>query len=143
MFVIGLAFSFHSGCGTVDPGEEETIGRLNSDTFKASIQAVLDSRGCSQGGCHFRDKDNPNQGGPGGSLRIFDCTQNSCTDGQILANHDSASGMVNISNPAGAKLLTKPLIESGGGLQHLGGDIFLNRSDPDYVAILGWIENPL
>jgi hypothetical protein len=132
-----------AGCGEVDPGEEDMIGQLDQTVFEATIQPILDSRGCSQAGCHYRDKDNPNSGGPGGSLRIFDCTGNTCSPEQLLANHDSAAGMANLSNPTTSKLLTKPLALTAGGVQHLGGDIFMNTTDPDYVTVLGWIQNPI
>jgi hypothetical protein len=132
-----------AGCGDVAPGEEETIGQLNQTVFEATIQPILDARGCSQAGCHYRDKNTPNSGGPGGSFRIFDCSGNSCTPEQLLANHDSAAGMANISNPTASKLLTKPLALSAGGVQHLGGDLFLDTVDPDYAAILGWIQSPI
>jgi hypothetical protein len=132
-----------AGCGEVDPGAEDVIGQLDQAVFEASIQPILDNRGCSEAGCHYRDKDNPNSGGPGGSFRIFDCTGNSCSPGQLLANHDSAAGMANLSNPTTSKLLTKPLALAGGGVQHLGGDIFMSTTDPDYVTVLGWIQNPI
>jgi hypothetical protein len=132
-----------AGCGEVDPGEEEAIGQLDQTAFETTIQPILDARNCSQSGCHYRDKSDPNSGGPGGSFRIFDCTGDSCTAEQLLANHDSAAGMANIANPTTSKLLTKPLALSAGGIQHLGGDIFMSVADPDYVAILGWIQSPI
>lgn len=128
-----------AGCGQVDPGTDAGIGQLDQTTFTTTTQPILDARGCSQQGCHYRDKNDPNSGGPGGSFRIFDCSGNSCTPEQLLANYDSASGMANIPNPTSSKLLTKPLAD---GIQHLGGDIFLSTADPDYAAILGWIQNP-
>ena len=127
----------------VSPGEEGAVGQLSHNTFKTSVQPILDGRGCSQGGCHFRDKNDPNSGGPGGSLRIYDCTGNSCSPSQLLANDDSASGMANLSDPATSKLLTKALAEAAGGIQHLGGSIFLSPTDPDYLTLLGWIQNPI
>lgn len=132
-----------TGCGRIDPGEQEALGQLDDTVFAAAIQPILDVRSCSQTGCHYRDKSNPNTGGPGGSLRIYDCTGGSCTPEQLLANHDSAAGMANLPNPTTSKLLTKPLALSAGGVQHLGGDIFMNTTDPDYATILGWIQNPV
>jgi len=143
ILVVGVFFSLNTGCGQIEPEEEGTISQLNHDTFKAAIQPILDNRGCSQAGCHYRDKNDPNAGGPGGSFRIFECTGNSCTPDQLLANHDSAAGMANIANPASSKLLTKPLAEPAGGIQHLGGDLFLSTGDTDYMAILSWIQSPL
>jgi hypothetical protein len=131
-----------AACGNVDPGTNATTGELDQAVFAAAIQPILDARGCSQSGCHYRDKSAPNTGGPGGSLRLFDCSGSSCTPEQVVANHDSASGMANIPNPATSKLLTKPLAQSAGGIQHLGGDIFLSVTDADYLAVLAWIQNP-
>lgn len=132
-----------AGCGEVEPGEEEAIGQLDQIAFASTIQPILDARGCSQAGCHYRDKNNPNSGGPGGSFRVFDCTGSSCTTDQVLANHDSAAGMANIPNPTASKLLTKPLALAEGGVQHLGGDIFMTTADADYAAVLGWIQSPM
>jgi hypothetical protein len=137
-----LAF-LGGGCGQVQPGEEEAIGQLDQTMFATTIQPIFDARGCSQAGCHYRDKSNPNSGGPGGSFRIFDCSGNSCSAEQLLANQDSAAGMVNLANPTSSKLLTKPLALAAGGVQHLGGDIFVSTADPDYAAILGWIQSPI
>jgi hypothetical protein len=50
--------------------------------------------------------------------------------------------MANLANPTTSKLLTKPLALSAGGIQHLGGDIFPDVTDPDYVTVLTWIQNP-
>lgn len=143
MLVAAMLALLGAGCGEVDPGEEDAIGQLDQAVFESTIQPILDSRGCSQAGCHYRDKSNPNSGGPGGSLRIYDCTGDSCTPEQLLANHDSAAGMANLPNPTTSKLLTKPLALSAGGVQHLGGDIFMSTTDQDYTTILGWIQNPV
>jgi hypothetical protein len=142
MPIAAALMALGTACGTVDPGTTDAIGQLDAAVFAASIQPILDTRGCSQAGCHYRDKNDPNSGGPGGSLRIFDCSGNSCTPEQVLANHESASGMANLANPTTSKLLTKPLALSAGGIQHLGGDIFPDVTDPDYVTVLTWIQNP-
>lgn len=142
--LMGISLLFNGGCGHVEPGEEGVAGGLDHTTFKSMIQPILDNTGCSQQGCHFRDKVNPNIGGPGGSLRLFICTAGDpCTPEELLANHDSAAGMSDIVNPSNSKLLTKPLALQEGGLQHLGGEIFLNTTDSDYLAVLTWIQSPL
>ena len=143
VFASGMLLSIGAGCGTVDPGSEDGAGVLDYDVFKTAVQPVLDQRGCSNGGCHYRDKSNPSSGGPGGSFRVFDCANDSCTDDQLRADFDSASGMSDLADPAGSKLLRKPLAEGAGGIQHLGGDIFSNAADSDYLTILGWIQSPL
>ena len=140
---IGIFSLFSGGCGQVSPGEGGTIGLLDHNVFKASIQPILDNKACSSSGCHFRDKSDPNSGGPGGSLRLFDCKGAACTAEQLQANHDSSAGMANLVNPGESKLLSKPLELSVGGLQHLGGTIFPDVTDADYLAIFAWIGSPL
>lgn len=141
LFVVAL---FSGGCGQVSPGEGGGIGVLDHDVFKASIQPILDNRTCADSGCHIRSKSNPNSGGPGGSLRLFDCDEGPvCTDEQLQSNHDSSAGMANLVNPGDSKLLTKPLGLAGGGLQHLGGTVFPDPTDADYLTILSWIGSPL
>ncbi len=141
-WVLVLFLSF-SACGQVQPGEEGTNGALDHDIFKSTIQPVLDVRNCSEAGCHQRDKNEPSRGGPGGSLRLFECTVVPCTTAELQANHDSAAGMANMVNPDESRLLTKPLALSEGGIQHLGGNIFLSLVDGDYLTILAWIQSPL
>ncbi len=143
IFIVGLLLISLSGCGTVDPGEEGIVGTLDHNIFKTTVQPVLDNRLCSDSGCHFRDKTDPNTGGPGGSFRIFECNVVPCTSEELRANHDSTAGMANLVNPAGSKILKKPLALSIGGLQHLGGDIFASETEADYLAILSWIQSPI
>jgi hypothetical protein len=140
--MMGIFLWLGGGCGSVDPGVDPSVGSLDYDAFKANIQPVLDRRGCSNSKCHYRDKANPSNGGPGGSFRIFNCTDDPCSEDQFRANYDSASGMCDISNSTNSKILLKPLAVSAGGIQHLGGDIFLNATDPDYLTILSWIQSP-
>lgn len=141
--VVALVLPLVSGCGEIEPGEQAATSELDHEVFKAAVQPILDNRNCSNAGCHIRDKNDPFSGGPGGSLRLFECTAEICTPEQLRGNHDSAAGMANLVNPADSRLLTKPLILSNGGIQHLGGDIFLSTADPDYLALLSWIQSLL
>ncbi|MFQ5543011.1 MAG: hypothetical protein ACE5FY_01515 [Nitrospiria bacterium] len=142
-FIFGFFLAFITGCGTIDPGEGGIVGSLDHDFFKTTVQPVLDNRRCSDSGCHFRDKADPNTGGPGGSFRLFECKVVSCTPEELLANHDSSAGMANLVNPGDSKILKKPLALSIGGFQHLGGDIFLSETGTDYLAIFAWIQSPI
>jgi hypothetical protein len=142
ILIIGFLSTCIDGCGSVDPGQEIDSAGLDFNVFQGTIQPILDLRGCSQGGCHYRDKSDPYSGGPGGSFQIYNCMNDPCTDDQFHANYDSASGLSNPEDPSNSKLLLKPLAESAGGIQHLGGDIFVTTSDPDYLAILSWIQTP-
>ncbi len=139
----GLFIVFLSACGQVEPGKESGLGVLDHDLFKSAVQPVLDQRNCSDAGCHQRDKSAPNTGGPGGSFRLFECRAFPCTALELQANHDSAEGMANLVNPDDSRLLTKPLTLAEGGIQHLGGNIFLSVTDADYLTMLAWIQSPL
>ena len=142
IFCLGI-FMILQGCGEIDPGLGNSAGELSFEEFMGEIQPLLDNRGCAQSQCHYRDKMDPNSGGPGGGFRIFDCEESPCLIDELEANFDSSVGMANTSTPSTSKLLTKPLGESVGGKQHLGGDIFLETGDPDYQTLLGWIQSPL
>ena len=135
--------SLIQGCGTTEPKLETTTGELSREMFIDSIQSILDQRGCSEFQCHYRDKTDPNSGGPGGGFRIFNCEESPCTDQELSANYDSTIGMANLATPSNSKLIQKPLAESQGGLQHLGGTIFFDANDSDYQTLLGWIQTPL
>ncbi len=143
IFLMALLLLLLTACGQVEPGEEASIGELDHDVFKTNIQPILDNRGCSNGSCHIRNKDDPFSGGPGGNLRLYECTVAPCTDEQLRSNHDSTAGMTNLVNPAKSVLLTKPLAESISAVQHQGGTIFSNTADSDYLDLLSWIQSPL
>ena len=138
-----IGVSLIQGCGTIEPELEITTGDLSREMFIDSIQPILDQRGCSESQCHYRDKTDPNSGGPGGGFRIFNCEESSCTVQELSANYDSSIGMANLGTPSNSKLIQKPLAESEGGLQHLGGTIFFDANDSDYQSLLEWIQTPL
>jgi hypothetical protein len=62
------------------------------------------------------------------------------TPGQSQANYDVVTRLVNASDPASSKLLTKPLAQQAGGERHSGGTFWESASDPEYQAVLQWIE---
>ena len=62
------------------------------------------------------------------------------TAGQSQANYDVVTKLVNASNPASSRLLTKPLAQQAGGEGHSGGSYWESTSDPEYQVVLQWIE---
>lgn len=125
---------FFSGCGTeVTSGEVTTGQTLRYDVFEASVNPILESRGCTASGCHnvvF---------GNGGAFKIYPNAVNGSAE--MLANFIAAKSFANLTTPAQSKLLLEPLAganQSSAGT-HSGGDIFPDTSDPDYLTILGWI----
>jgi hypothetical protein len=62
------------------------------------------------------------------------------TPGQSTLNYQVVTQLVNASDPAGSKLLTKPLAAQAGGEGHTGGTYWESTSDPEYQTVLEWIE---
>ena len=62
------------------------------------------------------------------------------TAGQSQANYDVVTKLVNASNPASSKLLTKPLAQQAGREGHSGGSYWDSTSDPEYQVVLQWID---
>jgi hypothetical protein len=49
-------------------------------------------------------------------------------------------GLIDYADPAASLLLTKPLAEDAGGVEHGGGDKFHDLEDSAYLDIRAWIE---
>lgn len=62
------------------------------------------------------------------------------TAGQSQANYDMVTKLVNASDPARSKLLTKPLAPQAGGESHSGGSFWESTEDPEYQVVRQWIE---
>jgi hypothetical protein len=62
------------------------------------------------------------------------------TEAQSALNYDMVTKLVNASDPATSKLLVKPLAAGAGGEGHTGGTYWDSASDPEYQAVLEWIE---
>jgi hypothetical protein len=107
----------------VPPGGGHDVA-LDYGVFVATIEPILQQRGCSNLGCH---------GGQGSGELLLSGGASPSAD--FLA----VSGHVTPWDPPQSPLLRKPLAEDAGGAVHAGGEIFLSASDPDYVAILDWI----
>jgi hypothetical protein len=60
---------------------------------------------------------------------------------QSRKNFDVVTQLVNTGSPATSRLLLKPLDPSAGGMGHTGGTFWKSRADPEYVAVLKWIES--
>ena len=60
---------------------------------------------------------------------------------QSMRNFDVVNQLINTADPESSRLLLKPLSRDGGGLTHTGGTYWQSREDPEYVALLEWIES--
>jgi hypothetical protein len=60
---------------------------------------------------------------------------------QSRKNFDVVTQLINTGAPATSRLLLKPLAPSAGGMGHTGGSFWTSRTDPEYVALLSWIQS--
>ena len=63
------------------------------------------------------------------------------TVAQSRRNFDVVTKLVNTAAPATSRLLLKPLDPSAGGMGHTGGSFWKSRTDPEYHAVLNWIQS--
>jgi hypothetical protein len=68
-------------------------------------------------------------------------TETGWTVEQSRRNFDVVTRLVNTAAPATSRLLLKPLDPAVGGMGHTGGTYWKSRSDPEYQALLKWIES--
>lgn len=130
-----LAAVVLGGCTSASPGDPAPpsggqVYVLDEEAYGTVIAPVLAGKGCDNLDCH------------GGGLR--GTFQLSPDDDKDLA-YDFAQVVLHVDpeNPAASSLLLKPLDPTAGGdvhtapSEHFG---FMDTTDPDYQAILAWIE---
>jgi hypothetical protein len=100
---------------------------LDFARFASDVEPVLVRQGCdATGDCHG--------GGIRGSLEL---SPPGAKDAQF--DFDQIALQVSATSPAASPILTEPLAIAAGGTPH-GVKPFATTEDPDYQAILGWIE---
>lgn len=55
---------------------------------------------------------------------------------EVITNY-----LVNTADPENSRLLLKPLAEAAGGSPHTGGSYWESTQDPEYQAVLEWIQS--
>jgi hypothetical protein len=101
---------------------------LSFDEFSTTVNPALSRLGCDNLTCHG--------GGIRGTFALTPPEAKSDT-----ADFEQARLQVYPSVPAQSPLLAKTVAAEFGGVPHAGGTFFSSPDDPDYVAILTWIEN--
>jgi hypothetical protein len=132
-----------AGCGGDNP--VVTLPALDRQTFDCTVQPILDKK-CAYLACHG-NASQPLRIYSIGKLRLQDnptLAQRSFTplsEDERQANYQRAVS-IGLSTGVGASSLfvQKPLNLSGGGLTHVGGQLFSGFTDPDYMTLLFWIS---
>ncbi len=133
--LLGLAAAALPACRTPGTGDPTPPGGgrayvLDYDAYVATVAPVLTARGCDTVACHG--------GGIRGTFAL-----SPAADKDFTFDFDQAALQVDPADPAASPLLQKPLDEAAGGAAHAGSqaaDGFAGTDDPDYQAILAWIE---
>jgi hypothetical protein len=139
-----LVFSLASSVpveARLDQGPSASPSAADIDAFRNSVERVfLTDRGGTMPGyaacvmCHTWQT----------SVRFT--LQTPATDAgwtveQSRRNFDVVTRLVNTASPATSRLLLKPLDPSAGGMGHTGGTYWKSREDPEYLALLKWIQS--
>jgi hypothetical protein len=130
--VATMCVALGGGCqkaSTTDPDPPSGGGNyvLDYNVFAAQIDPLLTTLGCDDVNCH------------GGGIRgTFELSPDN--DKDVAFDYEQASLQVVAANPPASPLILKPLDEACGGVGHGGGAFFHSLDDPDYLAILAWIE---
>lgn len=132
---LALAAGLFAGCRPADPATPEPPGggeawAWDASLFEATVAPVLTARGCDTVECHG--------GGIRGTFAL-----SPAGDKDLAFDFAQAGWQADGDAPAASPLLRKPLAVAAGGVPHAGdgdGGIFASTADPDYQAILAWIE---
>ena len=129
-----------AGCEGPRPGGAALqLGSL--EEFRLDVEPRLELR-CAQGGCHGRPDRPLSLYAPGQYRRDPARTHlDEALDPVELERNAQAIAALGLSaaSLAASPLFTKPLALSDGGVWHGGGDVFVDRSDPMYEALLRWV----
>ena len=127
-----VAVAVASGCDKASPTDPTPPGGgqayvLDYGVFATSVDSLLSAHGCDNATCH------------GGGIRgTFELSPNGNKNVQF--DFEQARMQVNGHDPVASPLIMKPLAPECGGPGHAGGYTFTELDDPDYLAILAWIE---
>lgn len=120
-------------CEKASPNDPDPPGGgqnyvMSYNEFTTTIDPMLSQLGCDNLNCH------------GGGIRgTFELSPPNDNDPSF--DYEQASLQVFPPNPMESPLVMKPLAAECGGANHAGGSFFFSLDDPDYVAMLTWIEN--
>lgn len=130
------------GSGCIAAGGEDTEPFLDREAYAAYVHPVVEPS-CATLDCH---------GAPGRPLRLYAETGLRASDALRLDDAPISDDEIdaNVLSFAAVDLdeprlehrlsLTKPLAEPAGGVEHVGGDVWLSTTDPSYRCVAGWLD---
>jgi hypothetical protein len=131
MLVVNSLLLALLGCPTVDLGDSPPdVGQCRPDRvyfndviWPKYLAPTNMERSCiAKSGCHSTDTGRS-------AFRLSPSTA------KLDSNYQVTTRFINCQSPSSSELLTKPL---AGIEAHLGGDIFMNASDPAVADFQGW-----
>jgi len=132
-----------AGCTGPTPGDEAfEVGPMAS--FESEVQPALSER-CASGGCHGVAARPLALYAPGvlrmdGERTYLD---EALTADELEANAHRLAGFAHghgRGDMTDSPALCKPLSQSAGGCWHGADDVFFDRTDPDYQAMVRWLQ---
>lgn len=152
--IAALLLAGASGCSIdLQPQDGARVSPLDLNYFACNVQRPLIRR-CSMLACHGSST----VGSDGtvyyhalrifspGKLRLVPASTMNDRDQQLTideldGNFTAAQGLTfGAPTLADVPLLRKPLSPTAGGGEHVGGALFVDQSDADYVAISNWVS---
>ena len=127
-----------AGCGQDDQGVEP-LEPCDVDAYARDVHPIFEAR-CATLDCH---------GVAGRPLRLYaetglrvraDLRDLPITEEELIANVRAAEAIDPRVAPERQMILRKPLAEAAGGVEHEGGELWLERDEPQAVCVLAWLE---
>lgn len=139
--VVGLIAALTVGWYFETQAAAQTLGTAELETYRETVESVfMEDRGGTTAGyaacvmCHTW------QTGVRFSLET-PSSDAGWSGEQSMRNFEVVSQLINTASPESSRLLLKPLAPDAGGLAHTGGSYWASTDDPEYVALLNWIQS--
>ncbi|MAG72482.1 MAG: hypothetical protein CL471_19640 [Acidobacteria bacterium] len=139
--VLGLATAVSSCAPAESPAAGQALDTAELEAYRTTVEGVfMTDRGGTTSGyaacvmCHTW------QTSVRFSLETPDSDAGWSAE-QSRRNFDVVSQLINTADPEASRLLRKPLGAGAGGLTHTGGTYWTSPEEPEYVALLEWIES--
>ena len=128
----------------IGPGTGDTVPAGDPVAFRAEVQPIL--AGCANPSCHG-DPDRPLEVYAAFSHRLDPSMlflDEPITDEELDLNRLRFCALLTGHPDAeDSAALTKPLDPASGGSEHVGGVVFGDTDEPEYVTLLRWAQDAI